>query len=228
MEKFTQIQNGILLIDKEAGITSYDVIRKLKQYFPKGQKIGHAGTLDPFATGLLVILLGKFTKKSLEIMRMHKSYTVTAEFGYETDTHDPTGNRVAKDDELDEISENEIEEALEKFRGKIKQTPPDFSAKRVKGKRAYDLARQGKNVKLEPREIEIYRLEQAGHDWPRVKFEVECSKGTYVRTLVVDLAQELGTYATPIELRRTKIGKYDVKDAVGSDKLSKDDLSLVK
>lgn len=209
-------KSGILLVDKEAGITTYDIIRKLKPLFPRGKKIGHAGTLDPFATGLVVVLIGKATKKSMEIMKTRKIYTVTAEFGYEMDTHDPTGKIVHRDENPEEIDHAQIEAALEKFKGKIMQMPPAFSAKKVGGKRAYDLARKGEKFKLEAREIEIFRYEIVNYNWPKVKFEVECSSGTYVRTLIVDLGRELKTFATPVELRRLAVGDYRVEDAIGS------------
>lgn len=215
------MMNGILLVDKEQGITSYDVIRRLKPLCPKGQKIGHAGTLDPFATGLLVILLGRATKLNESFQKMKKGYITTAEFGYETDTNDPTGEITEKDNRCLNISEEEITEVVCKMTGEMLQTPPIYSAKKVGGKRAYDLARAGKEFKLDPKKVRVFKFEVMRYTWPKVDLEIECSSGTYVRKLVVDLARKLGTYATPVSLRRTFIGDYRVEDAVGSDVLKK-------
>ncbi len=204
--------DGILLIDKPEGITSYDVIRRLKPLFEKKQKIGHAGTLDPFATGLLVITLGKCTKLFDKFQEMKKLYRVTGEFGYETDSYDVTGEKTFEG--LKKVSELDLQKSLEKFRGEILQAPPNFSAKRIGGKRAYDLARKKEEFKLEKKEVNIYTLELLTFKFPKFELLVECSKGTYIRSLVVDIARDLKTYATPIALRREKIGDYDVKDAV--------------
>lgn len=209
--------NGILLVDKEIGISSYDVIRRLKKVMEPGTKIGHAGTLDPFASGLLVILLGKCTKSNSRFQRMRKGYEVEAEFGYETDTNDPTGNITETVDNLLQIDKSRIEETIESsFTGELLQTPPVFSAKKVSGARAYDLARKGIDFKLETRKVKVYKFEIIGFDWPKVRFSIVCSSGTYVRKLIVDLARSLGVFATPVMLRRTYIGRHKVKDAVKS------------
>jgi len=219
--------NGILLVDKERGITSYDVIRRLKPLCPRNQKIGHAGTLDPFATGLLVILFGRATKLNEKFQQVKKGYVVTAEFGYETDTNDPTGKIVEKDDRCFQISEGGIIAAVRKMTGEVLQIPPVYSAKKVGGRRAYVLARAGKKFELQPRKVRIYKFGVTRYVWPKVDFEVECSSGTYVRKLVVDLARNLGTYAIPIMLRRTFIGEYSVEDAVDSGMLRSMDASDV-
>lgn len=220
--------DGILLINKEAGITSYDVIRKLKRVLPRGQKIGHAGTLDPFATGLLIILLGKYTKKMAEILEMEKEYIVTAEFGYSTNTQDVTGEKVQGALDMDKVEVGEIERIIkENFIGEISQTPPQFSAKKIKGKKAYEFARKGKEVKLQPKLVTIKDFEIIDYDWPIVSFKIICSSGTYIRTLVNDLGELLGTYATALELERTRIGEYTLKNAIKSEKISEDmDLNL--
>ncbi|MGI6443414.1 MAG: tRNA pseudouridine(55) synthase TruB [Candidatus Dojkabacteria bacterium] len=209
--------NGILLINKERDITSYDVIRKLKRVLPKGQKIGHGGTLDPFATGLLIILLGRGTKLMNKIHSLKKDYVVKAEFGYSTDTQDITGekDRICKD--LKEVSKSEIERRIkEKFLGEILQTPPMFSAKKIKGKKAYELARKGEEVKIEPKKVEIYSFDLVDYDWPYSTFSISCSTGTYVRTLIHDLGVEISTYGTAIELERKKIGDFKLEDAFNS------------
>ncbi len=204
--------DGLLLIDKPEGLSSYDVIRRLKPLFEKKQKIGHAGTLDPFATGLLIVTLGKCTKLFDDFQLMQKQYRVVGEFGYETDTYDITGEKTFEG--LKEIGKEDLEKALENFRGEILQIPPNFSAKKIGGKRAYELARKKEDFKLEPKKVKIYDLELKDFEFPKFELLVNCSKGTYVRSLVVDIARDLKTFATPISLRREKIGDYDVEDAV--------------
>ena len=207
--------DGILLINKEAGITSYDVIRRLKGVLPKGQKIGHAGTLDPFATGLLIILLGKCTKSMDSILALDKEYIVKAEFGYSTDTQDGTGRKINEVNELNSIPQGRIEEEIKKnFLGNILQLPPQFSAKKVKGKKAYEYARKGEKVKLKPRDIMIKKFDTVKYSWPIVDFKIVCSSGTYVRTLINDLGLNLKTFATAVELKRTKIGEFDLKNSL--------------
>jgi tRNA pseudouridine55 synthase len=209
--------NGILLINKQKGITSYDVIRKLKKVLPKGQKIGHAGTLDPFATGLLIILLGKYTKQMVNILKMEKEYLVKAEFGYATDTQDVTGEKIKEEEDLEQIPRKRIEEVLNnKFTGVISQIPPQFSAKKIKGRKAYEYARAGKKVRLKPREIEVKECKAVNYNWPLIQFKVVCSSGTYVRTLINDLGEELKSYATAIELERVRIGDYTLDEALDS------------
>lgn len=207
--------DGILLINKPKGITSYDVIRRLKPLFPKKQKIGHAGTLDPFATGLMIIMLGKCTKSFDDFQKAKKVYRVKSEFGYETDTYDITGEVTFKDESV--IKQEVLKKVLEKFRGEISQVPPAFSAKRVKGQRAYKLARDKKDFELKPKLVNIYSLELTNFDFPKFEILIECSSGTYVRSLVVDIAREIGTFATPVELCREKIGDYSLSDAVNLD-----------
>lgn len=206
--------DGILLVDKESEMSSYDVIRKLKKLLPKKQKIGHAGTLDPFATGLLVILLGRGTKLMSKFLLFEKEYIVKAEFGYETDTQDKEG-KVVKRIEPKKISRRSIKKEIKKnFSGRIDQVPPSFSAKNVNGTRAYILARKDKEVKLPSKKVEIYKFKILRYKWPFVEFKIRCSSGTYVRTLVKDLAENLGSLATAVELRRTKIGSFDVKASI--------------
>jgi len=212
--------DGVFLVDKPAGITSYDVIRGIKHELAdrdmlKGQKIGHAGTLDPFATGLLIILFGSATKKFDDFQKMKKTYIVEAEFGYETDSYDVTGE-IVKDETADVknnvVSRDKLEKAIaSKFIGKIMQTPPKFSAKKVNGARAYDLARKNVDFELKPVEVEVFRYEITDYKWPRVKFIIECSSGTYIRSLVVDLAREVGSSATCVSLRRISVGEFVVE-----------------
>lgn len=213
--------DGLLLINKESGITSYDVIRMLKRDLPRKHKIGHAGTLDPFASGLLVILLGRATKLNDYFQTVIKGYEVTAEFGYETDTQDPTGVIIKKSDSPEIISEQEIVQSLKRFRGNISQIPPRFSAKKIDGKRAYDLARDGKEFEIQPKEVIIHEIKMTNYNWPMVDFKMSVSSGTYIRTLVVDIARSLDTYATSVNLKRTSIGEHSVENALSSTEIGK-------
>ena len=209
-----EVLNEILLIDKPEGITSYDVIRKIKNTYPKKTKIGHCGTLDPFATGLLIILIGKATKRQNEFHNLKKKYITTAIFGFETNTQDITGKIISKDNNLRTISKEDIEKIInEKFLGKILQTPPAFSAKKIDGVRAYKLARKGEEFELKPNNIEIFSFKILKYDFPEVTFKIECGSGTYIRSLINDLGKELKTFATCKALRRISVGEYNVVNA---------------
>lgn len=218
--------DGILLIDKEEGITSYDVIRKLKYLLPRKYKIGHAGTLDPFATGLLVILFGKATKLMDTIHSFDKEYEVKAEFGYATDTQDKTGKVInqGKNTVPRGIVESTI---LEYFIGNISQVPPRYSAKQINGERAYDLARKNEQFELQPRGVEITKFEIIDFNWPFVTFRISCSTGTYIRTLVNDLGEKVGTYATAVALRRVRIGNFNVSNAISSKDINEHTLESI-
>lgn len=208
------MEKDILLVDKPKGISTYDIIRRIKKDFPKGTKIGHTGTLDPFATGLVILLLNKRTKEQDLFHQMKKTYITTAQFGIETDTQDITGEIIQKED-VSEFSKEKIFKAIqENFLGEIQQIPPKFSAKQINGVRAYKLARKGEEFKLNPKTITIYRFEILDIKWPNVTFEIECGSGTYIRTLINDLGHKLKTYATCISLRRTNIGEYNVENTV--------------
>ncbi len=220
--------DGILLINKQKDITSYDVIRKLKKVLPKGQKIGHAGTLDPFATGLLIILLGKGTKLMNIIHSLQKEYLVTAEFGYATNTQDPTGEKIEISTELRKRSMDEIENVIKKeFLGEILQKPPIFSAKKINGRKAYDMARKGLEVKIEPKKITIFSFDLVHYNWPYSTFSIACSTGTYIRTLIDDLGRSLKVYGTAIELKRTRIGDYSVDTAFNSEDIQLENIEKI-
>ena len=220
--------DGILLINKQKDITSYDVIRKLKRVLPKGQKIGHGGTLDPFATGLLIVLLGKGTKLMNTIHSLKKEYIVKAEFGYATNTQDVMGEKTEICENFKQVSQEEIEQKIkEKFLGEISQLPPIFSAKKIDGRKAYDLAREGKEVKIEPKNITLFSFNFVHYNWPYSTFKILCSTGTYVRTLIYDLGKEIGTYATAIELERTKIGDFDITDSISSEDITEENSEVV-
>lgn len=208
-----QIKNGILNIDKPQGITSHDVVDIVRKIFP-GIKVGHTGTLDPIATGVLPICIGKATKLSDELLSENKVYKVKMLLGVETDTYDITGKIVF----ANTLNEDEIyiKERIKRFIGKSSQIPPIYSAIKIKGKKAYEYARNGENVFLKPREIEIFNIDDIDVNLRKrqVSFVVSCTKGTYIRSLVHDIGIKLGCGATMIELKRLKTGDFDINDSI--------------
>ncbi len=213
-----EIQNGrIFLIDKPLDWTSFDVVNKIrwnirKAYNLKKIKVGHAGTLDPKATGLLIICTGKLTKRIDEIQAESKVYTGTIKLGVTTPTFD-TESEENETFPIDHISEEIIHETTKKFIGEIEQLPPAHSAVKVDGKRLYELARAGKEVELKPRQIKIYDFKITKIEMPFVQFEVHCGKGTYIRSLAHDFGKALNSGGYLTELRRTKIGNFSVDNA---------------
>ena len=203
---------GILLIDKEKGKTSFDAVRIVKKIL-KCKKVGHAGTLDPFATGLLIILLGQGTKLSPYIMGGKKKYRAEIMLGIETDTYDSTGS-VVKDESVPEIGIDDINECIARFSGVIEQIPPAFSALKVNGQRAYKLARKGIEVELKKREVVIYSIDIIDVGIPLITLDITCSAGTYIRSLAVDIGKKLGTVAHLKNLRRLSSGLFEVDDAM--------------
>lgn len=216
-------KSGILLVDKPAGWTSFDVCAKIRgqiraEYTARGEKptkrqlkVGHAGTLDPFATGLLIILLGDATSRASEFLKLDKVYEATVELGKTSTTGDPEG-------ELTEVNttqptREEIEQVLEQFRGEITQRPPAFSAIKINGQRAYKLARAGKEVVIPERTVTIYELETTDYLYPNLKIRARVSSGTYIRTLAEDIGKALGVGAYCSELRRTHVGQWDIAEA---------------
>lgn len=204
--------NSILLIDKPSGITSFDVIRQLRKKLGI-RKMGHAGTLDPLASGLLIIAVEGATKELSKYMGLPKEYEVRIEFGKVSDTYDADGEVQATGRAAANSSREDFEKILPQFTGDIHQMPPAFSALKINGRRAYDLARKGLEVKLEPRTVYIESIEILEWNWPLVKLRVRCGKGTYIRSLAHDLGQTLGCGGYVKELRRTKIGEFRVEDA---------------
>lgn len=204
---------GILNINKPAGITSYDVVDIIKKIFI-GSKVGHTGTLDPVATGVLPILIGEATKLSNKLTAESKAYRVKMLLGVETNTYDITGKitnaSVVNKDEI------YIRERIKRFIGKSEQMPPIYSAIKINGKKAYEYAREGKEVELKPREIEIYDINNIAVDLKRreVCFDVYCTKGTYVRSLVNDIGKKIGSGATMIDLIRLKNGDFAIEDSI--------------
>ncbi len=213
--------DGILLIDKSEGESSYDVIRKLKRIFSTLdiRKIGHAGTLDPFATGLLIILIGQGTKLSPFIMPGRKRYLATLHLGIETETLDPTGLVVRKN-AVANFSPESIINIFSLFTGEIEQTPPIYSAVKYKGTRSYKLARKGQKVSLKKRTVTIYSIKVITVDLPDVTIEVECSGGTYIRSLAADFGRALGPGAHLSSLRRLACGSFEIKHALNSNEIS--------
>jgi tRNA pseudouridine55 synthase len=206
------LEGQMLLIDKPLRWTSFDVIRKLRNVF-KIKKIGHAGTLDPLATGLLIVCTGRFTKKINEYMGMPKVYVATLTLGAITPTYD-LESKPEQHQSFEHITQQDIDNTLQKFTGAIQQIPPAHSAIKKDGVRVYELARQGIEVKLEPRLITIYEIKLLRFELPEVEIEIKCSTGTYVRSLAHDIGQALGCGAYLSSLRRTAIGEFTVSNAI--------------
>ncbi|MDD5606159.1 MAG: tRNA pseudouridine(55) synthase TruB [Patescibacteria group bacterium] len=204
--------SGIFLINKPAGITSHDVVDVLRKV-TREKRIGHAGTLDPIAKGLMIVAIGReFTKQLDKFIKLDKTYLAQATLGQMSTTYDSEGELAHVS--LDVPSATAVKQAIAGLKGRQMQTPPAFSAKKLKGQRAYRLARQGSEVKLEPNEIEVYNSKLVHYDYPVVEFEVHVSSGTYVRTLIHELGQTLGTGAFMSGLTRTAIGEMKLDRAV--------------
>jgi len=212
-------EGGFILINKPSGITSHDVVDKLRE-ITKIKKIGHAGTLDPFAQGLLILGIGrKFTKKLSIFQKKDKEYIATLKLGAESDTFDREGKIVER--KVEKIPDKkEIEEVLKSFIGEIEQIPPIFSAKKVKGKKLYELARKGIKVEPKPQRVKIYEISILEYNFPCLKIRVKCSSGTYIRSLANDIGKKLGCGAYVEELIRTKIGNFSLSDAIELSKLN--------
>lgn len=203
--------DGILVIDKPKEWTSFDVVAKLRNKLGV-KKIGHTGTLDPMATGVLILCLGNATKKVQEMTGYDKEYVAEITLGATTSTDDAESEIIFSPN-AKKKSRSEIETALKEFEGEIEQVPPQFSAKKVQGKRAYAMARKGQEFKLEPVKVKVHELELLGYKWPVVKLRVLSSKGFYVRSLARDLGKILGVGGYLSALQRTKVGPYTIKQA---------------
>ncbi|MBQ3430598.1 tRNA pseudouridine(55) synthase TruB [Candidatus Saccharibacteria bacterium] len=217
----------VIFVDKPKGMTSFGVVSRLRRILtekmreeytkrgetaPKRLKVGHTGTLDPFATGLLIVLVGKATKKCERYLKMNKEYIAKIKLGETSTTGDPEGF-VQKIYTGRPISGEKIKNVVQSFQGKIQQTVPSFSAVKIDGERAYKLARRGEKVEMPTREVEVFQIEILKYEWPILEIRAKVSSGTYIRTLGEDIGKKLGTGAYLTELRRTKIGEFDVKDA---------------
>jgi tRNA pseudouridine55 synthase len=222
---------GLLLVDKPATWTSFDVVNYVRRIVathegkkPKNCKVGHTGTLDPLATGLLVLLVGKeYTRKATELTKLDKTYEVTMKLGETSSTGDEEGTKTAVSDTVP--TEKAVLEALETFQGQLMQVPPAFSAMKINGQRAYKLARDGKEVELEARPVTIYKNELVSYEYPFVKFVSSVGSGTYIRSLVEDLGKNLGTGAYMSDLRRTRVGEFSIGNAAAVETLNAETLA---
>tara|TARA_R110002049_G_scaffold305422_1_gene502034 strand:+ start:3394 stop:4089 length:696 start_codon:yes stop_codon:yes gene_type:complete len=215
------VEGQVLLIDKPLQWTSFDAVKKIKnslrkKYQLKKIKVGHAGTLDPLATGLLIICTGKKTKIIESIQSQQKEYTGTIMIGGTTPSYD-LETEVDTTYPIDHITEVQMKEVSESFLGDNDQMPPDFSAKKIDGQRAYDIARKGEKPELKTKLIQIYAFDVDTSDFPAVHFRIECSKGTYIRSIAHDFGKALGSGGHLTALRRTKIGDYHVENALAVD-----------
>lgn len=220
--------NGIIVINKPKEYTSHDVVAKVKKIL-NIKKVGHTGTLDPNATGVLPLLLNTGTKLSKYLIEHDKEYEVTLELGIKTDTADIEGN-VIKKEEVNWKKINDIEETLNTFLGEQTQIPPIYSAIKVNGKKLYEYARSGQNINIEPRNIQIYEIELQKIDKQKneINFRVHCSKGTYIRSLCEDIAQRLGTIGYMKELTRTKVGNFTINEAVKIEEIENNKEQIIK
>ena len=205
----------MILIDKSAGISSFGVVAKIRGFlrneFGHKVKVGHTGTLDPFATGLLILLSGKMTKRSNDFLKLDKEYVADLKLGFKSSTGDPEGEIEKVDDRVPDTKE--IEDILQTFIGEIEQIPPKYSAIKINGQRAYKLARKGVDFEVPMRKIRIYNIEVLEYEYPRLAIRCRVSSGTYIRTLAEDIGLKLGVGAYLTALRRTKIGEYSVDKA---------------
>ena len=205
-------EGSVILIDKQLNWTSFDVVKKIRNFL-KVKKVGHAGTLDPLATGLLIICTGKKTKSINQYQELEKEYTGTFEIGKTTPSVD-LETEFNSESDISKIKKSDILELTNVFKGAIKQTPPAFSAIKIKGVRAYEKARIGEKIIIKQRDAHIHNFEITDISLPEIKFKLVCSKGFYVRSLVRDIGNSLKTGAYLKELRRTRIGDFKVEDAI--------------
>jgi tRNA pseudouridine55 synthase len=210
--------SGILIINKEAGYTSHDVVAKLRG-ITKQKKIGHTGTLDPDATGVLPICFGKATKVSELLTNKEKVYVTTLLLGRSSDTQDSSG-KIISEGLTAHLTEDEVKSCIKEFIGELSQVPPMYSALKVNGKKLYELAREGKEVDRKPRNIVVQEINILWMDLPRVKMEIKCSKGTYIRTLCHDIGEKLGCGGLMEDLVRTKVGDYTIENSITIDEFA--------
>ncbi|PYS87620.1 MAG: tRNA pseudouridine(55) synthase TruB [Acidobacteria bacterium] len=219
--------DGILITDKPAGMTSHDVVNRVRRIL-KTKKVGHTGTLDPFATGVLVMLVGKATRLAQFVDKDEKEYEAVIRFGFETDTGDRTGSPKSKVQSPKSLRKEDIESVLRQFRGEIEQIPPMYSAKKVAGRKLYEHARKGVEIAREPVKITIRKLEivdptQIIEPFSEVRIRVVCSAGTYIRTLAEDIGRAVGVGAHLDALRRTRAGRFSIADATTLGDMEKSD-----
>ncbi len=217
--------DGILVIDKPQDFTSFDVVAKVRKALHT-KKVGHTGTLDPLATGVLVVCVGKATKLVEHLTSESKIYDVEMKFGIKTNTADITGEII--ETKPFNITKSQIEDTIKLFLGKQKQIPPMYSAIKINGEKLYDLARKGIEVERKARDIEIYDITNVSFEEDTLKYTVSCSKGTYVRTLCEDIAEKLGTVATMTNLRRIKTGEFEIKDSIKIEDISEEKIISIE
>ncbi|CDA07978.1 tRNA pseudouridine(55) synthase TruB [Fusobacterium animalis] len=209
---------GIIVVNKPKGITSFDVIRKLKKIL-KTKKIGHTGTLDPLATGVMLVCVGRATKLASDLEAKDKIYIADFDIGYATDTYDIEGKKIAEN--TIEISKENLEQSIKKFIGNIKQVPPMYSAIKIDGNKLYHLARKGIEVERPERNVTIEYINLLDFKDNKVKIETKVSKGCYIRSLIYDIGQDLGTYATMTALQRKQVGDYSLENSYSLEQIEK-------
>jgi tRNA pseudouridine55 synthase len=214
-----QFPCGIINLDKPAGASSARVVDRVKLLLPRGTKIGHSGTLDPFATGVLLLLVGKATKWCEQLMDAPKQYEAMVKLGATTPTEDPESDETPTPG-AHALACERITAALPQLIGEILQRPPAFSAMKIDGRRAYDLARKGHDLAIEPRPVRVYGIEILDYVWPLLRLRIDCGRGTYVRAIARDLGEALGVGGYLTELRRTRVGRFTVADALTVDELA--------
>ncbi|MFH1509145.1 MAG: tRNA pseudouridine(55) synthase TruB [bacterium] len=217
-----KMTSGFFLINKEKGPTSFDIVSRVRKTFDI-KKVGHAGTLDPLASGLLIVVVGNGTKLLEYVVGHNKTYEAEIKLGYETETYDREGEEIVIDKKF-EPSKKEVIDILKSFLGKQQQVPPIYSAKKQDGKPLYKKARAGEKVKAKSQDVEILNLKLTEYKFPFVKFSVECSSGTYIRSLAYDIGKKLKTGAYLSKLKRNKIGSFNIKDAKETTKISTKDM----
>jgi tRNA pseudouridine55 synthase len=205
--------HGLLVLDKPGGMTSRDAVDRALRWFPRGTRVGHTGTLDPLATGVLVLCVGVATRLTEYVQGMAKTYRTRVRLGARSDTDDADGTITAAAVERPPDA-TEVAARLAEFVGPLDQVPPAYSAARVTGRRAYDLARRGEEVTLRPRRVEVYGIDLLAYEYPRLELEVRCGKGTYIRSLARDLGERLGCGGLVEVLRRTRVGPFAAADAL--------------
>ena len=211
------MKETLLIIDKVPGPSSFDVVREVKKLV--GEKVGHTGSLDPFASGVLVLLTGKATKLSNALLNADKRYRACVQLGQSTDTMDRTGT-VQESKAIPKLTFDEVDKVVKAFEGTWLQTPPMFSAKKLNGVRLYELARANTNVRRLPIPVQLYSMKTITYEEPFLQFEVHCSKGTYIRSLADELGRRLGTVAHLSELRRLSCGEFTIEESVMLEELS--------
>lgn len=221
--------NGIIVINKHKGCTSHDIVYKVKKIC--NEKVGHTGTLDPMATGVLPLLIGKGTLCSKYLINHDKIYRATIQLGIETDTLDAEGTIVnTKEVSGEMLNEEYIINILDTFLGKQEQVPPMYSAIKINGKKLYQYAREGKSIEVQPRNIEIYNIKllEVNKENKQIKFEVHCSKGTYIRSLCSDISKKLGTIGHMIELQRVQVGEFNISNSITLEQIQNNPNELEK